>query len=184
MLTRPRVRLSSLPLPLARAHPLPTSPRRPPLTRAMSDLPEGVKSADSGADTPLSLSALSSALPSHEPSRGTTPVPQSLSHTAEAGPSTLRMSVIDKWLKPDGPPRDVPFGARKLAETDDVFSMNAWWVLRLGGWGAWGVGREAGFRGGVLLELGLLEVGGSAVAVGGTGSCRRPVVVDGGGAGG
>lgn len=47
---------------------------------------------------------------------------------AEAGPSQQRApaSVIDKWLKPDGPPRDVSFGARKLGEADDVWSNNAW----------------------------------------------------------
>ncbi|WOO85825.1 putative methyltransferase-like protein [Vanrija pseudolonga] len=52
----------------------------------------------------------------------TTPIPPS----AEAGPSTLRVSVIDKWLKPNGPPKGVSFGARKLGDEDDVWSNNAW----------------------------------------------------------
>lgn len=54
--------------------------------------------------------------------QSTTPIPPS----AEAGPSTLRVSVIDKWLKPNGPPKGVSFGARKLGDEDDVWSNNAW----------------------------------------------------------
>lgn len=57
----------------------------------------------------------------HDTPGSTTPVP-----SAEAGPSTIRQSVIDKWLKPNGPPRGVSFGARKLQEQDDVWSNNAW----------------------------------------------------------
>jgi hypothetical protein len=41
---------------------------------------------------------------------------------------SLRQSVIDKWLNPNGPPTGSTFGARKLQEDDDVFSKNAWWV--------------------------------------------------------
>lgn len=52
--------------------------------------------------------------------------------SSEAGPSNssnpIRQSVIDKWLKPDGPPRGVSFGARKLGDADDVWSNNAWWA--------------------------------------------------------
>lgn len=68
-------------------------------------------------------------VPTHTPGTpvdGTTtpPVPQP---DAEAGPSTtIRQSVIDKWLNPAGPPKGTSFGARKLQESDDVFSNNAW----------------------------------------------------------
>nr|ODN93639.1 S-adenosylmethionine-dependent methyltransferase [Cryptococcus depauperatus CBS 7855] len=38
----------------------------------------------------------------------------------------LRMSVAERWLKPNGPPVGSTFGARLLKDDDDVFDHNAW----------------------------------------------------------
>ena len=46
---------------------------------------------------------------------------------AEAGPS--RISAADKWVKPNGPPVEVPFGARLLTEDQDVWTHNTWSAL-------------------------------------------------------
>ncbi|BEI80086.1 hypothetical protein CcaverHIS002_0106150 [Cutaneotrichosporon cavernicola] len=86
----------------------------------MSDpVPAAVAVAPQTATPTPTLSTTSSP---HDTPGCTTPIPPS----AEAGPSTLRVSVIDKWLKPNGPPKGVSFGARKLQEQDDVWSNNAW----------------------------------------------------------
>jgi hypothetical protein len=44
----------------------------------------------------------------------------------EAGPSVKK--AADKWVKPNGPPVGVTFGARRLKDEEDVFSQNAWCV--------------------------------------------------------
>jgi hypothetical protein len=42
----------------------------------------------------------------------------------EPGPS--RISAADKWVKPNGPPVGVMFGARRITEDADVWQHNAW----------------------------------------------------------
>ena len=41
------------------------------------------------------------------------------------GPSRM-VSAADKWVKPNGPPVGVSFGARRLQEDQDVWQHNAW----------------------------------------------------------
>ncbi|ORX34064.1 putative S-adenosylmethionine-dependent methyltransferase [Kockovaella imperatae] len=44
----------------------------------------------------------------------------------EAGPSRPTVSAADKWVKPNGPPVGVTFGARTLGEDQDVWEHNTW----------------------------------------------------------
>lgn len=88
---------------------------------APTPVPAAATAAVAGP-APVDTPTLSTTSSPHDTPGSTTPIPPS----AEAGPSTLRVSVIDKWLKPNGPPRGVSFGARKLQEQDDVWSNNAW----------------------------------------------------------
>ncbi|RSH78267.1 uncharacterized protein EHS24_002732 [Apiotrichum porosum] len=81
----------------------------------------------------LSRRNMSSAIASevatpHDTPGSATPVADvEVDASAEAGPSNgVRMSVIDKWLKPNGPPKGTSFGARKLGGEDDVWANNAW----------------------------------------------------------
>ena len=53
----------------------------------------------------------------------------------EAGPSTSgggggggAMRAADKWVKVNGPPVGVTFGARRIEEGADLWSHNAWLV--------------------------------------------------------
>jgi len=50
--------------------------------------------------------------------------------TTEAGPSSPPkvLTAYDKWHKKNGPPVGSSFGARKLAEGEDPFEFNAWYV--------------------------------------------------------
>jgi hypothetical protein len=53
--------------------------------------------------------------------------------TTEAGPSSPPKvwTAYDKWHKKNGPPVGSSFGARKLAEGEDPFEFNAWYVYWL-----------------------------------------------------
>lgn len=53
-----------------------------------------------------------------------------MEQTTEAGPSSPPkvLTAYDKWHKKNGPPVGSSFGARKLAEGEDPFEFNAWYV--------------------------------------------------------
>jgi len=55
--------------------------------------------------------------------------------TPEAGPSSPPkvLTAYDKWHKKNGPPVGSSFGARKLAEGEDPYAFNAWFVDTAGG---------------------------------------------------
>lgn len=44
-----------------------------------------------------------------------------------AGPSS-GVRAADKWVKPNGPPVGVTFGARRITDDTDLWSQNAWYI--------------------------------------------------------